>query len=71
MGTPYIPKDETVDDFAFFDANLDELVEPGMECPNCGESCMEHLANRDGVVTCQTCATVYDLEPERREDENR
>jgi formylmethanofuran dehydrogenase subunit E len=36
-------------------------------CPNCGERRMEQLVNRDGVVTCGSCHTTYDLEPGREE----
>lgn len=45
----------------------DELVHDGMECPNCGERRFDCLASYDGVVTCETCGVVYDLEPEREE----
>ena len=43
----------------------DEIVEIADACPACGERRMEHLADRDGVVTCGSCGHVYDLEPER------
>jgi rubredoxin len=41
----------------------DGPVEPGMECPVCGEARMGWLANDDGIVTCQSCGSVYDPEP--------
>ena len=43
------------------------LVDDDEACPKCGERRMDWLANDDGVVTCQSCCTVYDLEPERGE----
>ncbi|MFA5053738.1 MAG: hypothetical protein WC565_06755 [Parcubacteria group bacterium] len=58
-----------------FDANgiqgapLDIVLEC-YGCPKCGENDTENLINRDGIVTCQSCGTVYDLEPEREEAPN-
>jgi protein-arginine kinase activator protein McsA len=48
-------------------AEDDDPVAESAGCPNCGERRMEQLVNRDGVVTCATCKTVYDLEPGREE----
>ena len=47
----------------------DEVVEIAEACPACGERRVEHLVNRDGIATCQSCGHVYDLEPERRKSE--
>lgn len=43
----------------------DDRVAPSFACPKCGEARMDQLANDDGIVTCQSCGAVYDLEPER------
>lgn len=43
----------------------DELAPEPAGCPVCGERRMDWLVNRDGVVTCQSCGHVYDLEPDR------
>jgi len=42
----------------------DEIVPVDAGCPACGERRMEHLVNRDGIITCD-CGQVYDLEPGR------
>jgi rubredoxin len=36
-------------------------------CPQCGEDRVDYLTSDDGVVTCESCGAVYDLEPGREE----
>jgi len=56
-----------VHDWQHFVMPNDEIVTPANACPECGERRMEHLVNRDGIVTCGSCHTTYDLEPDREE----
>jgi len=53
--------------FSEYTIDDDNEVMEAHACPKCGERDMDKLANDDGIVTCQSCGTVYDLEPERRE----
>jgi rubredoxin len=55
---------------AIMDDDGNELVVEYCKCPKCGERRMDYLATDDGIVTCQSCGTVYDLEPEREEAPN-
>lgn len=57
--------DNQMSENQYLDADAEDTVSPDEQCPNCHERRMDWLTNRDGIITCESCGHVYDLEPDR------